>query len=245
MTPPSTPRLGAALWAAGMPGVLVLALAVTPQRLQGTPVPHGAAIAASLVQSGVLLALAAWLGAALARPLGLKAPVAEAALCGTGLWDAVKPQLLPSARLGLAAGAALHTAGLAAPPELQQAGAALHIPVAARLLYGGITEEILLRWGLMTLLAWLPWRFLQRRAGRPRARYMAAATLVAALFFAIGHFPAAAAMGVPFTPATVGYLLAANSVPGLLFGLAYWRWGLESACIAHAGAHLVALAAGA
>jgi len=52
-------------------------------------------------------------------------------------------------------------------------------------------------------------------------------------------------MGVPFTPATVGYLLAANSVPGLLFGLAYWRWGLESACIAHAGAHLVALAAGA
>jgi len=117
--------------------------------------------------------------------------------------------------------------------------------VAARLLYGGITEEILLRWGLMTLLAWLPWRFLQRRAGRPSAKYMAAVTLVAALLFAIGHFPAAAAMGVPFTPATVGYLLAANSVPGLLFGLAYWRWGLESACIAHAGAHLVALAAGA
>jgi len=32
-------------------------------------------------------------------------------------------------------------------------------------LYGGITEEVLLLWGSMTVFTWLTWRFVQRRSG--------------------------------------------------------------------------------
>lgn len=240
-------RLSAALWTAGMLGVVVVTLTVIPQLVRGAPtqVPHGLAIAGSLVQSGVLLALAAWSGAVLSAPLGLRAPVTEAALSGSSIWGAAKPQIIPGALIGLVAGVVLLIAGQAAPRELRSVGSAFHLPASARLLYGGITEEILMRWGLMTLVAWLAWRFLQRRNGSLHLKYMTAAVLIAALLFGIGHLPAAAAMGLDLSPAVVAYVLIGNTVPGLLFGLSYWRWGLESAFLAHAMAHLVAMMVGA
>lgn len=240
-------RLSAALWLAGMAGVVVLTLTVIPQLLRGlhTPVPLSVAVTASLVQSGVLLALAAWLGATLSRPLGLRAPATEAALTGSSIWAALKPQLIPGVLMGLAAGAVLLIAMQAAPPELQSAGSAFHVPASAKLLYGGITEEILMRWGLMTLIAWLAWRFLQQRKGSPHPGYMGGAILMAALLFGLGHLPAVAAMGLNLTPSVIAYVLIGNIVPGVLFGFSYWRWGLESAFIAHATAHLTAIVAGA
>lgn len=239
-------RLSAALWAVGMLGVVVLTLTVIPQLLHGaqTPVPQSVAVTASLIQSGLFLALAAWLGAALSRSVGLEAPVTEAVLSGSSVWRAAKPQLLPGALTGLVAGAVLFIAVQAAPLEVQSAAPAFNIPVSARLLYGGITEEILMRWGLMTLIVWLAWRFFQRRNGAPAPRYVVAAILIAALLFGVGHLPAATAMGINLTPSVVTYVLVSNTIPGVLFGFSYWRWGLESAFLAHATAHVVVIVTG-
>jgi hypothetical protein len=41
------------------------------------------------------------------------------------------------------------------PLEFDQMGESLQLTLAARFLYGGITEEILMRFGLMTLLVWV------------------------------------------------------------------------------------------
>lgn len=233
-------RLGAALWATGMVGVVTLTLTVLPQILErlSTQVSTSVVIAASLIQSALLLAAAAWLGAALSRPLGLRAPVIEAVLEGAGVWPAARRLLVPGALLGLVAGAWLLAAGVLAPPEIVNAGQTFKPPAAARLLYGGITEEVLTRWGLVTLFVWLAWRFLQARQGSPRPGFVVAAILLAALLFGLGHLPAAAALGIPLTPSVLAYLLIGNAVPGVLFGIAYWRWGLEAAFLAHALAHL-------
>ena len=155
MTQDSRLHQGVVLWIAGMLGVVVLTLTVVPQLLAQahSPLPQGVLLAASLAQSGVLLALAVWMGIALSAPLGLHAPVAAAAVSGSGVWEALKPQLLPGLLAGLASGAVLMAALHFAPPEILAASAKLRISVSARLLYGGITEEILMRWGLMTLLA--------------------------------------------------------------------------------------------
>lgn len=240
-------RLGVTLWVIGMIGAVLLTLTVVPQLLQSAPtsVPHNIAIAASLIQSGVLLALAAWLGCTLSRPLGLRAPLTEALLSGTNIWSEAKLQLIPGALIGLLAGAVLLMAVQAAPHEVKSAGLAMQIPTLVRLLYGGITEEIIMRWGLMTLIIWLAWRFLQRRGGKPHAAYVGAAILLSALMFGVGHLPAAKAMGLDLSPEVITYILIGNTVPGVLFGFAYWRWGLECAFLAHATAHLVAIAAGA
>ena len=75
-------RLGATLWLLSMSGVVVLAFMVIPQLLarSAQQVPLSVALTASIVQSGVLLLLAVWAGVALSKPLGLGAPVIEAAL---------------------------------------------------------------------------------------------------------------------------------------------------------------------
>ena len=238
-------RLGATLWLAAMAGAVVLSLTVIPQLLAKAPqtVPLGVAVAASVVQTGVLLALAVWAGVALSRPLGLGAPAIEAALSGADAWRPLKRQLIPAAVVGMFVGGVLILLARIAPAELLALGQTVEIPVAAKLLYGGVTEEMLMRWGLMTALIWLPWRFIQKRAGLPRTSYVVGAIIVAALLFGVLHLPAAAAMGVSLTPSVVSYVVIGNAVPGVLFGILYWRYGLEAAILAHALGHVVAVLA--
>jgi hypothetical protein len=237
-------RLGLTLWIAGMAGVVALALTTLPQLLAGTPlpIPLPAAIAASMLQSAVLLALAVWIGVALSRPLGLGAPVTEALLSGTGAGAAFKRQLVPATLVGVATAAWLLFLGTITPTELQGRETPVHIPLIAKLLYGGITEELLMRWGLMTALVWLPWRVLQRRNGPPHIVWVLGGVLAAALLFAVGHMPAVIAMGGRLTPQVTAYILLGNALPGILFGILYWRRGLEAAVLAHALAHAIAVA---
>jgi hypothetical protein len=238
-------RLGAAIWLLAMSGVVVLALTVLPQILAKSPrqVPAGVVLTASIVQSGVLLLLAVWVGVAMSRPLGLGAPAVEAALSGSAVWRALKRQLPPAAMVGLVVGGMLVCAERMAPAALLAVGHAVEIPLAAKVLYGGVTEEVLLRWGMMTALIWLPWRFVQKKANRPGAACVIGAILVTAVLFGALHLPAAGAMGVKLTASVVTYIIIGNSVPGVLFGFLYWRYGIEAAIIAHALGHVVSFVA--
>ena len=96
----------------------------------------------------------------------------------------------------------------------------------------------------MSALVWLPWRFIQRRSGLPRDRYVVAAIVCAGLLFGAGHLPAVAAMGVPLTAPVVAYIVFGNAAPGMLFGALFWRKGLEASIIAHALAHALSVAMG-
>lgn len=239
---PAAPRFRLALliWLAGMLGVVVIVLTVLPQLLARTPLPAPLWVIslASLAQSALLVALASWAGAALAPRLGLQAPLFEAAACGRPLWPALQPQLWPAVLAGVAAGGLLFAVGHFAPPALAAVQANFSPPLLARVLYGGITEEILLRWGVMSVLLWLAWRSLQQRRGTPRPVIAWLAIILAALLFGIGHLPAAAALIGTLDTAMVAYVVGANTVFGLLFGYLFWRHGLEAAMLAHAVAHV-------
>jgi hypothetical protein len=119
--------------------------------------------------------------------------------------------------------------------EYEQLNQNLQLTLAARFLYGGITEEILLRFGLMTLLVWLSAKVLK---GTKPAAYWTGIVL-ASVLFAIGHFPAV--YGIIENPGLIllTYVLIGNTVGGLIFGWLYWKKGLESAFIAHIFIHVV------
>lgn len=234
--------LGATLWLLAMIGVVVLALTVLPQLLAKShqQVSLTVAITASVVQSGVLLLLAVWVGVALSKPLGLGAPAIEAALSGSGAWPALKHQFLPAAIVGVVSGGVLLVAQRIAPAELLAVGQTMEFPLAAKMLYGGIVEELLMRWGLMTTLIWIPWRFVQKKSQFPRVSHVIGAILVAAVLFGAGHLPAAAAvMGGSLSVPVVTYIMIGNCVPGIMFGCLYWRYGIEAAIMAHAFTHVV------
>jgi membrane protease YdiL (CAAX protease family) len=230
-----------------MVGSVAITAMVLPQLLGQMQVPLPAPLwvltLAGLAQSALLLALAVWAGVRLTPSVGLRAPAFEAVVTGRPIGPALRPQFLPGLIAGVLGGISLFAAFRYAPAAVAQLQDRFAIPIVARVLYGGITEELLLRWGLMTALVWLAWRFLHPRHGPVRAGFVWLAIAVSALMFAAGHLPSASVLLGGLDVPIVAFVMGANTAFGLLFGYLYWRHGLESAMIAHAMAHLVSFVA--
>src|SRR6266851_6678986 len=169
-------RFGLVLWMAGVVGSAAITAMVLPHLLEQVQVPLPAPLwvisLAGLVQSALLLALAVWAGVRLAPSVGLGAPAFEAVATGRPIGPALRLQLLPGLIAGVLGGILLFAAFRYAPAAAAELQDRFAIPIVARVLYGGITEELLLRWGLMTALVWLAWRFLQKRHGPVRAAFV-------------------------------------------------------------------------
>jgi hypothetical protein len=240
--PSSRVRLAAALWLLAMTGVVALTFTVVPTLLARQPatLPLPLVLAVSLVQSAAFTAVAIWTGVVLSGQTGLGAPTCEAMVGRGDVLASLRRQLGPAAVAGLLCGWFLLALAPIVPSGLQDASRTLAAPLVAKLFYGGITEEILMRWGVMTALLWLFWRFVQRRQGAPRTRYVVAAIVGSALLFGLGHLPAVIALGIRMTPEVFAFVTLGNLAPGIVFGTLYRRYGIEAAMIAHALAHLVA-----
>jgi membrane protease YdiL (CAAX protease family) len=236
-------RLLLVAWVAGLPGVVAVALFVLPALMVGRqlPIPLWAVQLANGAQSALLLAIAAAVGAWLANRVRLTAPALSAIAESRSVFEALRPQVGPGLLGGVLGGTLLWLFARYSPEALAQLQTKLPTPLAVRLLYGGIAEELLLRWGFMTLVAWLLWRTWQGGVGAPSSSVMWAAIVVSALFFGLGHLPAvSAALGHLSVPLVI-YVVSANAVFGLMAGFLYWRFGLESAMLAHAMSHAVFL----
>lgn len=197
----------------------------------------------AVVQPTVLMMLAVALGLWAAPRVGLDAPAVRAWAEARPVWPALRPQLAPAALGGLAMAALL--VGFWSMVRAQPFATpilAFEMPLATKLLYGGIVEELLLRWGVMSLFVWIAWRAGGGRGPVP-VRAVWGALVASSVLFAAGHLPVLYAL-LPDPPGWfVGLALAANFIPGMLFGWLYWRRGLEAAMIAHALAHLLSTAA--
>ena len=196
----------------------------------------------SLIQPAILLILAVLTGVGLAPKVGLASPAAEAAASGGNVAAALRPQLLPGIAGGLIGGAAIVLIAFLFTPFLPSAAAeriselGKFLPLPARILYGGITEEVLLRWGFMTLLVWLGWKIFQKGRDAPSSSVFTIAILISSLIFGIGHLPIAFLLFPEATLSLTFFVIVANSVFGLVAGFLYWKRGLESAVIAaHVG----------
>lgn len=240
-------RLATTMWLAGMLGVVVVATLVVPILVSGRPLPMPvwALSAISLVQGAIFLALTVWAGIALAPKVGLRAPGFEAFANSSPVAAALRPQLAPGLLGGLAGGALLAILSYAPPPELAAAAETFSFPLSARVFYGGITEELLLRWGLMSLVLWLLWRFIHRSHTLPPTSLVWAAIVSTAVLFGVGHLPAAGSVAGDLTFHVVAFVIGGNAIFGVLAGWLFWRFGLESAMLAHGIAHVVAYIAAA
>lgn len=247
------------LFGLGFLGILALPLILLPQLQQLIPAeqtefsPAGLVVL-SLVQPTVLLAIATAVGLKLAPLLGFRSYLAAVPSRGA---SALAPLLqeLPLAALGgvlFAAVSLLVDAVIL--PKLGPLGPTLSLTAnrsggvtLASVLYGGITEELLMRWGLLTLLVWLGQRLVRRQGrssdeegalSRPVAGVVWGAIALSALLFGLGHLPILLAR-VPLTSWLLLRTLGLNGLGGLLFGWLYWKRSLEAAMVAHVSTHLV------
>ena len=247
-------RRFAALFAAGLLGVLSLAPTL-PDMLRAAPIPPEARaalppmpvlVALSLIQPALLMAGAVALGLVLAPRLGLRSHLAESAAGERPGLRAVARQAPLAVALSLAVDLlALGVDRWVFRPWIGEAGAALYAEeergvavTLAGMLYGGITEELMMRWGMLSLLAWAGWKLFRRGRGEPGTAVMWGAVVLAALLFGAGHLGAVTAY-VPLTAAVATRTVALNALAGVVFGWLFWRRSLEAAMLAHMAGHVV------
>jgi len=250
----ATKRLFLLLWLAGFAGIVSFLLIDLERLIEIVPLPPGTEVpqihplllqVISLIQPTVILTVAVLVGVALASKVGLSAPAAESFASGRNWFSAIKPQIVPGIVGGVVGGIAIVLTAAAATPFLPAEAVKLigefsrFIPLPTRILYGGITEELLLRWGLMTLLVWLMLRLFQKGQGEPKGSFVVAAILISSFVFGIGHLPIAFMLFSEPTTVLMLFVVVANSLFGLIAGWLYWKKGLESAMIAHIVTHLV------
>jgi membrane protease YdiL (CAAX protease family) len=196
----------------------------------------------ALLQNGILLGVTILAGLVLSERLGLRMPLIRAWTTGTRA--SIAPVVVPALLPGAAVGATL--VAIEAFVFLRHLPPAMHglfaIPLWKRLLagvlYGGITEELIMRLFLVSLVAWLCGRWWRTPGGLPTPGAFWAAIVVVAVLFGLGHLPATSAV-TPLTTILVLRALVLNGIAGIVFGYLYWKHGLEAAMIGHMGAHLV------
>lgn len=242
---------GLVTWVAAVAGaaaVLPYLDAMNPGMLDRAAAEAGlsrvAVIAVSVVQSAALLALATWAGFRLAGRLGLGAPLLEAGLGGSPMPAGWRRSVVTAAAVGILC--ALLIMGLDGTLfiDAREALAAnLPAPVAPwkgllASIYGGITEEVLLRLFALSLVAWLLRGLTGRgQAGLSPALFWAA-NIVTAILFGLGHLPATAQI-VELTPVIVARAIVLNATVGLAAGWYFYRRGLESAMACHFAADIM------
>ena len=199
-------------------------------------------IVLSVAQSLILVAIAAAVGTALAYRVDLQAPFFEALISGGPLLSALRPQIVPTLTGGVG-GAIIFIAAyylifrprLDAQTVKSMEKLRMGLGIWSRLLYGGIFEEVLTRWGLLSLFVWLG----ALLAGSPTAVVVWIAIVISGVLFGLGHFPSYLAAGCKKTPVFFGLMISLNLWGSLIFGWLFWQCGLVAAMLAHMLFHIV------
>jgi hypothetical protein len=225
------------IFGAGLFGVvasLPYVLELQRETLELVPLPLPVLLIISVVQGGVLVAIAAFIGLVLAPKVGLGAPLLEKKLKGEAVTTNIKKYIGVAALFGVLTTVLIVIGDLMFKALGLEVAADVQSPIWWKGLlaafYGGITEEILLRLFVVTLLVWILSKLLKNRLNNVKMWF---AIILAAILFGVGHLPTASAAGMDMTLLLTLRIILLNAVGGIIFGWLYWKKGFEAAVIAH------------
>ncbi|WP_248924641.1 CPBP family intramembrane glutamic endopeptidase [Paenibacillus hamazuiensis] len=127
-------------------------------------------------------------------------------------------------------------------PEMNQAVKNAEVPPwigLTTVFQGGVVEEVMIRFGFMTLAVWALGKLFSRKRHPLPGWIYTVSIFTAAVLFGIGHLGAAQALTGTLTAIIVVYIVLANSLGGIVFGYLYWKKGLEYAVVSHMTADIV------
>jgi membrane protease YdiL (CAAX protease family) len=108
------------------------------------------------------------------------------------------------------------------------------IGIVTRTLYGGVVEEIIFRFGMMSFFVWVCNFFIE-----DVDLSIWTANILASILFALAHLPGVYQMKVPVTKTIYLYTTSMNVMVGVFCGWLYWKEGLLAAIMCHMLFHLV------
>lgn len=224
--------------------VLPYSLSLMPGLVEGGPGVIQLALI-SFLSNLILYAIVSFFGLYLAARIGLGSPFLEGWLEGHPVRDRLAQAVVLALTIGVLVGLtilALDFLGFAPSieeqlSELSPEGIAGRRPppwqgfLAA--ISAGISEEVLFRLFGVTLLAWFGSLLFHDDEGRPRPLILWISIILVAIGFGLAHLPATAQIGLQLDPLIISRAILLNGIGGIAFGWLYWKWGLESAMIAH------------
>jgi len=176
-----------------------------------------------------------WIGLWLSARANLGAPLLVRWLSGIALSNLVERKVvITSILLGGLVGALMLVQLELQESILPMGEAKFHHPSALPNLFAafsaGVTEEIMFRLGLVSLVVALL-QFLTKTE-TPSNLIVWSGILVVGLVFGLTHLPVAGTY-YELTPVVVGTIVMGNVVTGTAFGWVFWRYGLIMAMLAH------------
>lgn len=196
----------------------------------------------SIIQTMVFIAIAAAFGIAVSYKTNLHAPFLEALASNQRLWSALQPQIIPSLIVGVG-GAIIFLLAyyFVFRPRLDKKtvqcmeNLRMSVGILGRVFYGGIVEEVLCRWGLMSFFVWIGTLLF----GYPSSLIIWIAIIISGLLFGLAHLPGYLSFGCKKTSAFITSVMGLNLWASIIFGWLFWQYGLCAAIIAHALFHIV------
>ena len=222
--------------------VLPYILTLQGDLIRSIGVPLEILFVAQLLQTLVLFSVAIFLGLFFAERIGLQLPVLGA-LATKGDPKRVLADIAGISLL-LGAGVAVMIYALDALFSVLGVTISTHASYAPAwqtllaAVYGGATEEILMRLFLMSFFIWVGMKLFRRRT--PSRTSIVVSIVLAAVIFGLGHLPITASL-TTLNALVVSRAIVLNGIGGIVFGWLFWKKGLESAMIAHFTTEVVLL----
>lgn len=194
----------------------------------------------SLINPTILLVIATTVGTFLYDKLHFKLPILENWIWKLNSKIEYQNILKFGVLGGIISGVLILLFSLAYISHIPKELSEIETPVLARFLYGGITEEILLRFGFMTFIVWILHKILNTN----KSGIYWTGIIISSVLFGIGHLPIVFMSVENPGINLIMYIILGNSIGGVVFGWLYWKKGLETAMIAHIFTHIVFLILG-
>ncbi len=192
----------------------------------------------TLINPIFLLLLAIFIGSKLSKPTGLTTPTISKLLKINIPTIHFNEQMKYGCILGILIGIfgmlSTFVFNSIIPLEFKQLENNLQVSILAKIGYGGITEELLTRYGFMTFAVWIVFKITNKLN---HFSYWIG-IIISSVLFALGHFPAVFASSSNASTILLTYVFISNFFSGITFGWLYWKKGLESSIIGHILAHL-------
>ena len=201
--------------------------------------PRWILILLSIIQNGILFAIAISIGLVLSHQMGHGAPVIEAVSNGKNVSHTMIMNLLSASALGIGSGGFLLIADLFFLPHFPKKllETSLQTTYGENLMasfYGGINEELFMRLCGVSLVIWL-----LSKISSPSVSIFWIANVFMALFFAVGHLPALKTAIGKISSVMLLRTILLNTPIGLVCGWVFWQYGIEAAILTHFTADIV------
>lgn len=206
--------------------------------------PRMMLILLSIIQNGILFAIAIGIGLVVSHQMGHGAPLIEAISTGKGLNQTFTTNLLTALVLGILGGCILLVADILFLPYFPKKllNVALKTTYWENLtasFYGGINEEFFMRLCGLSVIVWLFSKILPASAGISTVSVFWIANGIMAIIFALGHLPTLKSILGKISHVMLFRTILLNTPIGLICGWIFWQYGIEAAILTHFTADII------